>query len=75
MTLSDRTLTLRKIYDFFPHFHILKLLFPSIFCCNYTSDTLSQKKIYAQVSNYICIIHIQSIRFPVITYGMALIYK
>ena len=31
-----------------------------------TFDTLSQKHIYFQVSNYICM------QFPVITYGMAL---
>ena len=31
-----------------------------------TSDTLSQKHIYFQVSNYICM------QFPFITYGMAL---
>ena len=36
------------------HLLILKLLFPSIYCW-YTSDTLSQKHIYFQVSNYICI--------------------
>ena len=35
---TDKTLTLRKIYEYaselrkFSHFHILKLLFPSIFC-------------------------------------------
>ena len=31
--------------------------------------------IFFQVSNYICIIHIQSMQFPVITYGMALYIK
>ena len=37
-TYTDKTLTLRKIYEYaselrkFSHFHILKLLFPSIFC-------------------------------------------
>ena len=57
----------------FSHFHILKVLFPSIFCW-YSSDTLSQKHIYFQVSNYI-FIYIQSMQFPVITYGMALYIK
>ena len=37
-----------------------------------TSDTLSQKHIYFQVSNYIIIHNIQSMQFPVNTYGMAL---
>ena len=36
---TDKTLKLREIYEYaselrkFSHFHILKLLFPSIFCC------------------------------------------
>ena len=77
----------------FPHFHILKLLFPSLFCwyfryfvsethsfnvpttniCTYiaraseASERLSN--IYFQDSKYICI-HIQSIQFPLITYGI-----
>ena len=77
---TDKTLTLRKIYDYasepasalrkFSHFHILKRQFPSI-CCWYTSDILCLRNIYFQVSNYICI-HIQSMQFPFITYGMAL---
>ena len=53
----------------FSHFQILKLLFLQYSVG--TSDTLSQKHIYFQVSNYICI-YIQSMQFPVITYGMAL---
>ena len=80
---TNKILTLRKIYEYaselnklrkFVHFHIQKLLFPSIFVGS--SGTLSQKHIYIQVSNYICI-HIQSMQFPCITYCMALaaIYK
>ena len=76
MALYDKTLILRKIYEYaseragkFFSFSHSKVLFPSIFCG--TSDTLFQKHIYFQVSNYICI-HIQSMQFPVITYGKAL---
>ena len=65
---------LRKITEYaselrkFSLFYILKLLFPSIFCW-YTSDTLSQKHIYFQVSNYICI-HIQyTVSFDYLWYG------
>ena len=37
-----------------------------------TSDNLSQKHIYFQVSNNICIHNTQSMHFPYITYGMML---
>ena len=46
---------------------ILKLLFPSIFCW-YFRYFVSETYIF-QVSNYICI-HIQSMQFPFITYGI-----
>ena len=41
---TDKTLTLRKIYEYaselrkFSHFHILNLLFPSIFCWYFVSS-------------------------------------
>ena len=75
--ILTNTITLRKIYEYaselrkFSHFHILKLLFPSIFCD--TSDTLSQKHIHFQVSNNICI-HIYIMHFPFISYGMLYIH-
>ena len=56
----------------FSHFHILKLLFHSIFCWYFRYRTLSQKHIYFRVSNNICIHNTQSMHFPFITYGMML---
>ena len=63
---NDKTLTFRKINEYasergaselgkFSHFHILKCYFLQ-YSVGGTSDTLSQKHIYFQVSNYICII-------------------
>ena len=56
----------------FSHFHILKLLYTSIFVG--TSDTLSQKHIIftSQITSaYI----IQSMQFPFITYGQVWCYN
>ena len=58
-SMTDKTLTLRKsihkIKIKILHLLILKRLFPSMFCFVGTSDNLSQKHIYFQVSNYISI--------------------
>ena len=54
----------------FSHFHILKLLFPSIFCW-YFRYFVSETYIYSQVSKYICI-HIQLLQFPFIICGMGI---
>ena len=52
------------------HFHILKCYFLQYSVC--TSDTLSQKHIYFQVSNYICIHYIYNQCSPLLLkYGMA----
>ena len=56
----------------FSHFHILKLLFPSIFCW-YFRYFVSETYLFSGVNN-ICI-HIQSMQFPSIIYGMMLYYK
>ena len=59
----------------FLHFHILKLLFPSIFCWYFwyfISETYIFQVCPSQIT--ICMIHISSMQFPVLTYGMA-IYK
>ena len=50
----------------FSYCHILKLLFPFSLYSVGTSDTLSQKHIYFQVSNNTCR------QFPFITYGKKL---
>ena len=71
--MTDKTLTLRKIYEYASeHLHILKLLFPSIFCWYYTdgyfvSETYIFSGVQLQKSAYI-----QSIQLPFITYGMTL---
>ena len=52
----------------FSHFHILKLLFPSIFCW-YFWYFISKTHIFSGLKLHL---HIQSMQFPVITYGMAL---
>ena len=58
-----------RAYNFFA---FLKLQFPSIFCWYFRYFV--SERLYFQISNYISI-HIQSIQFPFITYGMALWYK
>ena len=50
------------------HLLILKLLFPSIFCWYFryfVSETFSGLQLHLHI-------HIQSMQFPFITYGMAL---
>ena len=54
----------------FSHFHILKLLFPSIFCW-YFWYFISETHIFSGLKLHLHI-YIQSMQFPVITYGMAL---
>ena len=79
---TDKTLTLRKCMYMrasgaselrkLSQFHILKLLFPPIFCWYnkyYTSDTLSQKRIHGTTSAYT----INAVSFYYLWYGA--IYK
>ena len=55
----------------FTHLLILKLYYFLQYFVG-TSDTLCQKHVYFQVSDYtVQCIHIQSMQFPLITYGMA----
>ena len=77
MTVSDKTLTLRKIYEYasergqFVHFHILNLLLPSIFCWYwwyFISETYIFSGLKLQSAWYIY----HQMQFPVITYGMVL---
>ena len=64
-----RASELRKIW----HFHIIKLLFPSIFLWVLKILCLRNIHVYILRSKiYICIHNIQSMQFPFITYGMAL---
>ena len=69
-SMTDKTLTLRKIYEnaselrFFFRLLILKLLFLHYFVG--TSDTFSQKHIFSGLQLHL---HTQSMQFPSITYG------
>ena len=59
----------------FLHFHILKLLFPSIFCWYFwyfISETYIFQVCPSQIT--ICMIHISSMQFPVLTYMALYIY-
>ena len=82
MKVSDKTLTLRKIYEYasergaselgqFLHFHISKTAIS--FNILLVLLILYLRNIYIFRSQItICMVHISSMQLPVITYGMAL---